>query len=67
MQTRPLSKPVHSPSAKRVPLWLMLGLAAAIGLLVYGVMVPSPPSAFDLPAAQMPVRANNPWDPVHSM
>jgi hypothetical protein len=64
---RPLTKPAHSPSAKRVPLWLVLSLAAAIGLLIYGATVPKPPSAFDQPDAQSPVRAGNPWDPVHSM
>ncbi|HUZ71734.1 MAG TPA: hypothetical protein VMU87_02005 [Stellaceae bacterium] len=45
----------------------MIGLVAALGLLVYGAMVPSPPSAFDSPAAHMPLRPDNPWDPVHSM
>lgn len=50
-----------------MPLWLVLSLAAAVGLLLYGITVPSPPSAFDLPAAQVPMQPNNPWDPVHSM
>ena len=72
MTTRPIAKPLITKPQRRsagshVPLWLALGLVAAIGFLVYGVTVPSPPSAFDRPEAQLPLKSGNPWDPVHSM
>jgi hypothetical protein len=48
-------------------LWLTLGLVFVLGLLVYGIMVPSPPSAFDLPEAQVPNTSPRPWDSVRPL
>ena len=65
MRTKPsVSKPLPSAAAKRVPLWIVLSLAALLGLLVYGVLRPKPPSAFDLPEAQTTIKQRSPWDTV---
>ena len=63
--TKPM--PVSRAAGNHLPLWLVAGLAGAIGLLVYGAMVPKTPSAFDRPEAQLPFKSPNPWDPIHSM
>ncbi len=72
MATRPITKPLLTKPLRRsangrLTFWLTLGLVAALALLIYGAFVPSPPSAFDSPAAQMPFKPDNPWVPVHSM
>jgi hypothetical protein len=72
MTTKPIAKPLAAKAPRRtasnhVPLWLALGLVGALGLLIYGAVTPSPPSAFDRPDAQLPLRPANPWDPIHAM
>jgi hypothetical protein len=54
-------RPVRSARRERLPIWLALCLAAAIGFVIYGALVKSPPSAFDRPEAQNPERARSPW------
>lgn len=54
----------QSPSrgkSNSLPRWVVLGLVALLGVLVYGMLVPKPPSAFDRPEAQTN-PAHNPWD-----
>jgi len=64
MRTKPASKIPGAAGKRTVPLWLILSLAAAMALLVYGALRPKPPNAFDLPEAQTNVKARNPWDGV---
>jgi hypothetical protein len=46
---------------ERLPRWITLSLALLLVLLIYGMVSPKPPSAFDRPEAQTnPTRA--PWD-----
>lgn len=60
-----MSKSLSPAASKRaVPLWLVLCLAGAMCLLLYGVMQPKTPSAFDLPEAQTTFKARAPWDMV---
>ena len=64
MRTRPAPKIPIAAGKRTVPLWLVLSLVAAMGLLVYGALTPKPPNAFDLPEAQTNIKARNPWDGV---
>lgn len=58
--TRPRRPPPRGKS-ERLPRWVTLCLVALLGLLIYGMIVPKTPSAFDRPEAQTnPTR--NPWD-----
>jgi hypothetical protein len=65
-QTGPGSRRI-APRSKgnHIPWWLLLSLAFLLGIVLYGALTPSPPSAFDRPEAQVnPPR--NPWDTPHS-
>lgn len=59
--------PPRRASKQRLPTWLLLCLAILTVVLIYGIVRPSPPSAFNSPEAQMPVKARNPWEPVKPM
>jgi hypothetical protein len=62
--TRPRPTPPRGKPS-RLPRWLTFTLVALLGILVYGMMVPKPPSAFDRPEAKTN-PARNPWDAPRS-
>ena len=58
--TRPRRPPPRAKS-DRLPRWVTLSVVALLGILIYGIIAPKSPSAFDRPEAQTnPTR--NPWD-----
>ena len=62
--TRPRPTPRRGKS-NRLPGWLTLTLVALLEILVYGMVAPKAPSAFDRPEAQTnPV--GNPWNAPRS-
>jgi len=71
MATTPVTKPLMTKppraAGRRLPVWVIMGLVAAVTVLVYGALRPSSPSAFDTPAAQAPITPDNPWQPAHSL
>jgi hypothetical protein len=54
-------RPPPRGKSDRLPRWLTLSLVALLGILVYGMLAPKPPSAFDRPEAQTNPTPN-PWD-----
>ena len=66
MSTRPTASKTLTRAAPKqaVPRWLVYSLAAVLCVLIYGMIRPKPPNAFDLPEAQRPIRTLSPWETV---
>jgi hypothetical protein len=58
--TRAKQSPPRGKS-DRLPRWLTFSLVGLLALLVYGMFVPKPQSAFDRPEAQVN-QTRPPWD-----
>jgi hypothetical protein len=48
-------------SDSRLRVWLLACLLVAMSVLLYGLLHPSPPSAFDRPEAQIPNKLRSSW------
>ena len=57
-RTRPPPPRAHPD---RLPRWVTLSLVVLLGILIYGLVIPKPPSAFDRPEAQTN-PPQNPWN-----
>ncbi len=54
------------PRIRPLTVWLVICLSIVLSTLVYGMLRPRPPSAFDLPEAQLPARAPAPWQEINT-
>lgn len=53
------------PKQQRLPTWVLVTLVGLLAILVYGMMAPKTPSAFDRPEAQVNPPAS-PWSQPHA-